>query len=284
MADENDEPKTTEERVAIVSDDPDLSFSDAEKGVDEAYARRLGWAPKDEWRGAEERWVDADAFVTRVETEIPVMRERLRAQDSSIAQRDKDIAELKTTIGDFRGFQERSEEKAYNRALKTLRGQQKQAVAEADSDAFDAAAKEIDDLEKDRQASAVAATKPNGAPTEDPEFVPWQGRNSWYGDDVELTAYAEQIAPIVARKTRMASGVALYDAIADEVKKKFPDRFENPRRKQAAPVDGGGGKGHKRARGYGDLPAEAKAACDRFVKQGIMSKDDYVKEFEWEPV
>jgi len=30
------------------------------------------------------------------------------------------------------------------------------------------------------------------------------------------------------------------------------------------------------------LPQEAKAACDRFVKQGLLTVEEYLKEYEWE--
>jgi len=33
---------------------------------------------------------------------------------------------------------------------------------------------------------------------------------------------------------------------------------------------------------YGNLPPEAKAACDKFVKQGLMTKEAYVAEYDWE--
>ena len=46
-----------------------------------------------------------------------------------------------------------------------------------------------------------------------------------------------------------------------------------------------GGNGTRVVKGkksYENLPSEAKAACDKFVKQGLMTREEYVKEFEWE--
>jgi hypothetical protein len=66
------------------------------------------------------------------------------------------------------------------------------------------------------------------------------------------------------------------------VKAKFPDKFENPRRK-AAMHEGGGARGEsKRGKSYANLPADAKATCDRFVKKGLMTKEAYVDAYEWE--
>jgi hypothetical protein len=38
----------------------------------------------------------------------------------------------------------------------------------------------------------------------------------------------------------------------------------------------------KKKKGYNDLPAEAKAACDKFVKQKLMTVEQYVNEYEWD--
>jgi hypothetical protein len=34
-----------------------------------------------------------------------------------------------------------------------------------------------------------------------------------------------------------------------------------------------------KAETYDNLPADAKAACDDFVKQGFMKREDYVKQY-----
>ena len=38
-------------------------------------------------------------------------------------------------------------------------------------------------------------------------------------------------------------------------------------------------RGSTSKKSYADLPAEAKQACDKFVKQGLLSKDQYVKDY-----
>ena len=63
----------------------------------------------------------------------------------------------------------------------------------------------------------------------------------------------------------------------------FRSRFG--KQKVNNPIDVGTGSTSRPAKGkksYESLPAEAKAACDKFVKQGLMTREEYVKEFDWE--
>ena len=52
-------------------------------------------------------------------------------------------------------------------------------------------------------------------------------------------------------------------------------------------MDGAGmttqsGRPSSAKRSYENLPTEAKAACDRFLKQGLIrNKEDYVREYDW---
>ena len=169
------------------------------------------------------------------------------------------------------------------------------ALAEdGDTEAFDRVQEQVDALGEE-----IAAPAPNGQQTDqqkadsDPAFIAWRAQNAWYGDDIELTAYAEQIAPVIGRKHQ---GAAFYDAIGTEIRRKFPDKFTNTRRQRARSVEpAGGGGGGRRGNGhtYADLPADAKAACDRFIKQGMFTAPDgsilpvdkarekYVSNYDW---
>ena len=51
---------------------------DAEELEKDAAARRQGWRPKDEFRGAAHLWVDRDTFMARTMAEAPLLRNRLR--------------------------------------------------------------------------------------------------------------------------------------------------------------------------------------------------------------
>jgi hypothetical protein len=99
--------------------------------------------------------------------------------------------------------------------------------------------------------------------------------NQWYNDDPELQRYANTIAA-----GNQANGVKFtLDDITKEVKSRYPSKFGNANRDKPNNVGGGQRLAKGKKKGYADLPADAKAACDRFVKKGVMKKEAYVNSY-----
>ena len=251
-------------------------------GEVEAKARDMGWRPEDEWEGDKSGWMDADAFVERQDKRRAVANEEFKAENeklrADLAAVKAEQAETRQTIEDFKGWQTKAEERLYKKALKDLQTQQRAAVESGDTDTFDAASKEIGELVTEAQKPAE---QKQVHPDEIPAYKDWHAKNAWYLEDVELTAYADSISSAVGRKGRFnTTESAYYDAIADEVKKKFPDKFENPNRKRATGVEETGGTKAKKGKGAADLPAEVRATGMRFVKQKLFKNiDEYAKDY-----
>lgn len=240
----------------------------------EDKARRMGWVPKEEFKGDPNKWRPADEFVERGENELPIMRERLRHQD-------KQLAELKETIKQFADYHSKTEQRAYQQAYTDLKQRQIQAVADGNTAEFVKLDGEIQKLTTEI-AEAKPITVPQDDPTEHPEYKAWKTKNGWFESDKEMTAYANNIGAYI-RQTTDLSGMDFLHAVTKEVKAKFPSKFENPRRNEAPAVEGSSASPRKGGKSYADLPAEAKAACDKFVKQGLIkSRDEYVKSYDWE--
>ena len=252
----------------------------------ESKARRMGWKPEDEWQGAppKDGFRTAEQFIEHGEAELPILRERNSKLNADLAATNSRLDEMTGTLTEFKEHHAKTEERVYKRAKQDLQDKQRQAVADGDDKAFEAAAKKIDELDDDAaKATEMAKTPAKATPDDTRVFDAWVGDNAWYGDDMEMSVYADGIAAHVSKKSQ-ATGRPYYDAIAAEVKKKFPDRFGNPNRNQAQTVESGGrmAVGGKRGKAYTDLPSDAKAACDRFVKQGLLTKAEYDAEYEWD--
>lgn len=250
-----------------------------------ARARRMGWLPEDEYKGDAGNWRTAEKFIERGESEAAIAKERNRALDRELAESHKTTKDLRDTLEQFKDHHGKVEQRAYDRALKDIKAKQRQAVEEGDIEAFDEAAKEADQLRDDATTAAKTEEKPaNGADTDQPEnpnFAPWQRENAWYGDDIEMTAYADSISQTVARVVG-GFGPEFYGRLTQEMKKKFPDRTGNARRRAPASVEGAGDGTNARGGGgksYADLPPEAKQACESFVKQGLLKQEDYVRDY-----
>lgn len=235
----------------------------------EEKAKAQGWVPKEQFRGDPEKWVDAKTFAERGEKIVPILKER---NDHL----EKEIREMKQTFQQFTDYHRQTEERVYNRAVKELESRRLQAVEDGDTDAFRQAEAERLELEKARPAVPVT-------PSEPPEFGAFKTKNSWYGTDPELTAEADALGRGYADGGMDYSKV--LEKVENTIKKLYPEKFTNTRRDETASVSFAADTGlpqKSKARTYENLPADAKATCDKFVKQGLLTKEQYVKDYGWD--
>lgn len=270
---ERDDMNTQEQEQNIVEEN-DTQLSDAE-----IKAAEQGWTPEDQWHGDPDKWVNAEEFLNRGEKHNGILRERnekLIAEVSALKQ------ELRDSVKQFGEATRQAETRAYNKAMKTLKQQQLEAVQNGDTEMW----AELEDEKTSLQTEYNKANQPQQQqynPDTDPHFISWHSNNQWYNDDLDMTVYANQIAPIVANKVGNNSSPEFYNAISNEIRKKYPDKFRNVNRDRPSPVQGaaqeGGKPNNRKGKGYNDLPEEAKKACDRFVKQNVMTQDEYLAEY-----
>jgi hypothetical protein len=97
-----------------------------------------------------------------------------------------------------------------------------------------------------------------------------------------LQIYADGISERIVQEGYV--GQAYFKELTNRVKARFPDKFENKRRTSANNVEVGGELETQvsEAHTYENLPADAKAACDRFVANGLTTKEQYVESYEWD--
>lgn len=239
-------------------------------------ARLMGWVPKEEFRGPEDHWVDSETFVERGRQILPIVKknnkeltQKLLALEAKDRERDAAITEWKTFMKDS---QER-ERAAFTRQIAELREQKKQAISDGDGEAVLAIDDQIDAI-KEKQREVKEAPKP-AEPKPNFEFQEFVEENPWYGQDEDKTAYAEGIGAIIKRDHPHLVGKAFLDMVAARVKAKFPSQAP------AAAVEGGGSPASvkKGKHAYKDLPDEAKKAHDKFVKQKLMTSEEYLASY-----
>ena len=277
---EETELEKPEDEVLDPEAEPEVTEDEGKQPDEyEARALRMGWVPQDRFRGDSARWVDAKTFVERGENELPILRERLRKADEHL----REFGELKETVKEFRGYMTDVEQRAYNRAKRDLELQRQAAKEAGDFDRYDQVTTEIGELEanaKPKQDKTQEKTEVKPDPMKDPVFTGWVDDNDWFQKDPERAAYANSYGEYLNRTKPHLHGQAFLEEVTKAVKKEFPDKFENPRRNGVPRVEAGGvGKAKGNGKTYNDLPADAKAACDRFVKQGLVKKEDYVKDY-----
>lgn len=239
----------------------------------EDRAMAMGWTPRSQFKGDPEKWVDAETFVKRGEEFLPFLKANNRRLEQALERQQKETAKVQQTLAKFAEHHSKTEQRAYERALNEIQARIDEAAANGDVAGVREATGEL--LELGKEASSPAATAEAEEP---PEFTEWKAANPWFGTDKALTAASAAIGDECVREG--FTGKALIKEVDRRLRAEFPNKFENPNRRQAATVEGQGAPPRKASKSYADLPPEAKAICDDFVKRVPgFTREKYCKDY-----
>lgn len=291
--------------------DPNAPALPTDAAAVEAFARRLGWRPEAEFAGAPasrrpKEYLSPEQYIAKVETEVPIMRDRLRRQDSTIVglttkvdETARRVNEAATVITQMHESQKTIREREYKRARADLERDMDDAARSGDPATYDQAKNKIQVLDNDHQGEvATPGQKVNGtavdappAPQKIPEIEVWADDNPWFRTSVVLNQAAIEYEATLPRTIPLAERL---EQTSEWVRGKFatvyPQYFpdvripavetpappltpppvpRNPRR-TAAPVvgqpAGGGGPADTGALTYDKLTADEKTHCDYLVR------------------
>jgi len=244
----------------------------------EAEARSSGWVPQSDWKGPPERWVDAQKFVERGEQFFPFVQAKLKKSLDKIDQLEATVGELRTGNEEFRRFHETAlakQKREHEETIASLEAARSKAVTEGDGEAFAKAEKDLQEARK-QPVAATAAAK-TGIP---PDVQAWMTENPWYTTDRQLKAITDGLSDDLAAEQPNLKGRPFLDELAKRVKTVAPQKFTTQRPVTTEGHNGGGSS--KKDRSYEALPAEAKAACDKFVKNiPGFTKEAYLALYDW---
>lgn len=283
IVDQQQEPSSEQQPVQL---DPQI----------EKEARLFGWVPKEEFRGSEDDWVDAEVFVKRGKEINPILRKNNELLMKKLDEKAKEIDSIKASVEEFKQFQKESfERKAaeYEVQIAQLKTKKREAIAAGDGDLVVDIDDQIDSLkEAQKEAKEESKKKPvepqkteaQVSVPEDPDLQSWLGRNQWFGQDLEMTDVANGLGSSVRKQFPHLTGRAFLDKLDEKIAEYFPHKTLGNKAKGSAVdstgnVRGGTSSGKK---SYDNLPPDAKQACDRFIKNGwIKSKQEYVDNYDW---
>ena len=262
-------------------------------GEIEQEARSLGWVPQEEFRGDAARWVDAETFVERGHTVMPILRKNNERLEGTVRQQSEEIKKMRQlleagqeAIQELQKVHSDATKAAVEKARRDLLAELKIAKADGDVDREIEITEGLAEL-KAQQAAAAAAPAPTpkvdstqaGADAMHPDFKAWMAENTWFGSDQRKTMRMMGIAQELRADPDFDSlqGRAFFDKVTEVMAERTGGA---PR---ASKVDGGrpsntssGGSGGVKSR-YSDLPPDAKEACDRqgkkLVGEGRAFKD-----------
>jgi hypothetical protein len=253
-----------ETSVATEGDDKE-DDANAQPSVED-IASRMGWVPKEKFRGDEAKWKPASDFI--------------------IAGRDiqdrtaRELREVRTTLETIKATNASIMEQRLREQEETLRERHAAAVAKGDQD---------EALKVGEELSGVVARREEvkaPAHTVSTETEDWIRKNEWFDpNSTKFDPVANERAVAICNqyaraKLSQAEQLAKTEQI---IRREFPHLFpaddkgpasvERPGSRAAAVTTG-------RGKAYADMPKEAKAIADDLVERGLISdKEQYAKNY-----
>jgi hypothetical protein len=118
-----------------------------------------------------------------------------------------------------------------------------------------------------------------------PKIAEWVEKNPWYNRSKAMSETTNEIAQEIRSKYPFYTEEQFLEELDKELETTFTPEKLGRKQKPRNPVEGatgGNSSSGTKGRQYSDLPADAKAACDDFIKQGIFkTRDEYLKEYPW---
>ena len=248
----------------------------------EEQAKNLGWEPLETFRGDPDKHIAAETFLERAETNMPMMASNNKRLQS-------ELLNLRRSVDEFKEFstaaKDREVKAAYEQARAEAIEEQKAAIREQDTEAFGRAkdkeiAAETQVQEHQQKSAEDAQSKEQAAIYQ--EFL---GENPWFSENATLYTAAQQNATFLQNQKPHLQGREFLDEMVRLTKDQNPSLFEEetaPRTEDGGRQIAGGPRRRAKAHSYANLPAEAKAKCDGWVKEGLLTQEVYLESYDWD--
>lgn len=231
----------------------------------EDRAREQGWRPKEEFDGEPSKWVSAETFVAKGE-----LIDRIESLGKKLKDSEKTIKMLSE-------HHSKVKESEFKRAVDFLKSQKKAAYEEGDVDKIIELDDKIAEV-RETQKALDRQERINEHPETHPAFQSWVSENKWYDKNKEMRADADTFGEAYARNNPDKTPNEVLEYVTKKIKKAYPEEFTNPRRNGPSGVEGGGGNRQAMSRDAFSLTEEETRVMNTFLRNGIMTKDEYIKE------
>lgn len=260
MSDENLIPEVTAE----VPEQTSEQVQTPQPSKYEETARAQGWVPKEEWQGDPDDWTDAREFVKRGEL------------FHKISNQSGEIKELRKVVTNLIDHHQKVKETEFKRALDYLKSEKKRALEEGNADQVIAVDDAMDQLKAEQQQAAAAKQEAPKGPS--PVFTSWVSQNSWYLQDQELRAFADDVGVGHFNRNKGVAEEDLYKYVKERVMKAFPEKFKGQGSKTPS-VEGASTSSPRKTDTF-KLSDEEERVMKSFVRSGVMTREEYIADLK----
>ncbi len=274
----------------------------------EAEAHRMGWRPKEEYRGPPGGWRTAEEFLKRGESILPMVRKDLIRERERVTKMSEEIQALRQTVDEQKASMEdllrmarTADERGYKRGVEELQARKRQAAAEGDVATVVAIDEQLDEVREARAANKPVVTPPKAAeapknpaaklPREVEQFI---ADNPWFNTDGVLhrAMEAEHMAlleesPAMPLEENLERAKEIVMAryprkfgITDDAPPSDPPRQPVRRTGVSAPTAPAGG-GRVKATGIASIEDPTERAAAQLAFNRIKRQIPDITETEW---
>lgn len=230
-------------------------------------AIQQGWRPREDFDGEEDEFIDAPEFVRRGE-----LFRKIEAQS-------KEMKDMKRALQHLAKHNQEIAKVEYEKALKDLRAQKKEALAEGDADRVVEVDERIDLVKDQQKILQQQQLQQVQEQVLNPEFAAWTSKNQWYETDKRMRAYADSLGISLAQDGMSPSDV--LKEVEKEVKQRYPEKFRNPNRDKPGAVEGARARPNARSADDSvEMSDDQKKIMNTIVNSGAISREEYLKQFK----
>ena len=230
----------------------------------EAKARSLGWRPKDEFNGDEDKFTDAKTFLDKANTNIPMLRENARKIEQRNHRLEEQVKSMEEKLSALVKRADEADKAGYERAIREIEARQRKAALDGDVD-------EYDNLQRQKENLNVRTPAPQPEPKNQPlstseqiAIQVFEANNPWYRKDEELNADMNGFLLGIKSKYPEMPLSEVIERAKERTIKANPEKFSTNKANSVLSSSGSGGR-----ISYASIPAADKANFDRELEKNI---------------
>ena len=274
------------EEVVEATEEPSGPTPDQIQQAHEDKAKRSGWAPKAEFKGAPDQWRDAGEWNERADTVLPIMKATNKKLEEELSRLGKENTETKDTLKRITKVNDEYLTGQYDSQMADINTQMETAVEIGDTEAFTRLREQEANIVKPEPITVPENKEEPAVQEPSTETVRWMNDNPWFGKEENASNLAKLVAGQLPENDPLrqpGNEYALGEYAKRQAQAIYPNVFTNPNQ-EISDMDEPTIRGTetvtaiKNGKTWNDLPQDAKDHCNKLLKNPRLVAAGFTKE------